>query len=192
MPGPSPPKRVVVKLKDASGRSVGKATITRARSSGIAISLDVMDLPPGEHAIHIQEHAKCEAPGFTSAGADFNPPPSIGSPDTHFDPESVHHGINNPLSPHPHAGDMENFTVQANGKVKSTVTNSRVSMDLVGGLGMIPITASGPQPPGPPYDSIFVKGGTALVIYAESDDMKSDPSGNAGDRIACGEIILQR
>jgi len=36
--------------------------------------------------------------------------------------------------------------------------------------------------------SIFSNGGTALVIHAQADDLKSDPSGNAGDRIACGAI----
>jgi Cu-Zn family superoxide dismutase len=36
--------------------------------------------------------------------------------------------------------------------------------------------------------SLFVYGGTALVIHAKADDMKSDPAGNAGDRIACGTI----
>jgi superoxide dismutase, Cu-Zn family len=36
--------------------------------------------------------------------------------------------------------------------------------------------------------SIFSNGGTALVIHAKADDMKTDPAGNAGDRIACGVI----
>ena len=36
--------------------------------------------------------------------------------------------------------------------------------------------------------SVFTGGGTALVIHAKADDMKSDPAGNAGDRIACGVI----
>ena len=36
--------------------------------------------------------------------------------------------------------------------------------------------------------SVYSNGGTALVIHAKADDMKSDPAGNAGDRIACGTI----
>ena len=35
---------------------------------------------------------------------------------------------------------------------------------------------------------LAVNGGTALVIHAKPDDMKTDPAGNAGDRIACGII----
>jgi len=37
-------------------------------------------------------------------------------------------------------------------------------------------------------NSLFHEGGTALVIHAKPDDLMSDPSGNSGDRIACGVI----
>ena len=37
-------------------------------------------------------------------------------------------------------------------------------------------------------NSLFANGGTALMIHAKADDMKTDPAGNAGDRIACGVI----
>jgi Cu-Zn family superoxide dismutase len=37
--------------------------------------------------------------------------------------------------------------------------------------------------------SVFAGGGTALMIHAKADDLKSDPAGNAGDRIACGTIL---
>ena len=37
-------------------------------------------------------------------------------------------------------------------------------------------------------NSVFANGGTALMIHAKADDLMSDPSGNAGDRIACGTI----
>jgi Cu-Zn family superoxide dismutase len=37
-------------------------------------------------------------------------------------------------------------------------------------------------------NSLFTDGGTSLVIHAKADDMKTDPSGNSGDRIACGMI----
>jgi superoxide dismutase, Cu-Zn family len=69
----------------------------------------------------------------------------------------------------PHAGDMNNFTVRANGTARVTITDPRVNL----GTGSY---------------SLFADGGTALVIHAKADDMKTDPSGNSGDRIACGVI----
>jgi len=37
-------------------------------------------------------------------------------------------------------------------------------------------------------NSLFANGGTAIMVHAKADDMKTDPAGNAGDRIACGAI----
>jgi Cu-Zn family superoxide dismutase len=67
----------------------------------------------------------------------------------------------------PHAGDMNNFVVRANGT--GTIIDPRVNL-------------------GSNSYSLFTDGGTALVIHAKADDMKTDPSGNSGDRIACGVI----
>jgi len=36
--------------------------------------------------------------------------------------------------------------------------------------------------------SVFSNGGTALMIHEKADDLKTDPTGNAGGRIACGTI----
>jgi len=85
----------------------------------------------------------------------------------HFNPANKKHGMQNPEGPH--AGDMHNFTVDAKGTAKTTIVNPNVTM--------------GSEP-----NSIYANGGTALVIHATADDMKTDPAGNAGDRIACGAI----
>jgi superoxide dismutase, Cu-Zn family len=143
-----------VALKDAAGKDVGMAMLSEAKGGGVSIDIDFKGLPPGEHALHFHQTAKCEAPGFTTAAG-------------HFNPAMKKHGTENPEGPH--AGDMANFTVAANGTAKTTIVNKNVTL----GAGA---------------NSLFTDGGTALMIHAAADDMKSDPAGNAGARIACGTV----
>jgi superoxide dismutase, Cu-Zn family len=93
--------------------------------------------------------------------------PPFTSAGGHFNPGGKQHGMENPAGHH--AGDMPNITVGADGTLRTTITNANVTL------------ADGPN-------SVYTNGGTALVIHAAADDMKTDPSGNAGDRIACGVI----
>lgn len=142
-------------LTNAQGATVGHAKLS-ATSDGVKISVEVSQLTPGDHGIHIHNVGKCEGPAFTTAGG-------------HFNPTSAHHGTHNAADPKPHLGDLPNLTVDAKGKGKLSFVVSGATLD-----------------PGP--NSLFHDGGTALVIHAKADDLMSDPSGNSGDRIACGVI----
>jgi len=62
-----------VELKNAKGESVGTAMLSEKAGQGVTIKLNLKNLPAGEHAAHIHGVAKCEAPGFTTAGPHFNP-----------------------------------------------------------------------------------------------------------------------
>ena len=93
--------------------------------------------------------------------------PDFQSAGPHFNPDTKKHGLKNPEGPH--AGDMNNFMVNPKGMSMATVTDMRVNL-------------------GSDNHSLFSNGGTALVIHEKADDMKTDPSGNSGGRIACGVI----
>jgi Cu-Zn family superoxide dismutase len=87
----------------------------------------------------------------------------------HFNPDQKKHGINNPEGHH--NGDIPvNLKVKADGTDKISVKVPGVSLD--------------PNSP----NSLFTNGGTSLVIHQKADDMLTDPSGNSGNRIACGVI----
>ena len=93
--------------------------------------------------------------------------PDFKSAGAHFNPDNKKHGFDNPEGHH--AGDMKNFYVDARG-----ISNGKMQDDDVN-LGA-------------DAHSLFSNGGTAIVIHAKADDMKTDPSGNSGDRIACGIV----
>src|SRR5690606_19270040 len=155
-------RTAIARLLDAQGTSVGTATF-RQRGETVVIDLEVKGLQPGEHAVHIHNVGACHAEGedgkaFTSAGP-------------HFNPFNKQHGTENPEGPH--AGDLPNITVGADGTAKARFENSLVTL------------ADGP------VNSLFQPGGTCLVIHAGPDDYRTDPAGNAGDRVACGVIERQ-
>lgn len=93
--------------------------------------------------------------------------PDFKSAGGHFNPSGKQHGKENPSGSH--AGDMSNFEVGADGTAKFSTVNAGVT--LTEGA-----------------NSLFHEGGTALVIHDKADDYKTDPTGNAGNRIACGVI----
>jgi Cu-Zn family superoxide dismutase len=82
----------------------------------------------------------------------------------HFNPTGRDHGY---LAPNgPHAGDMPNQSVGSDGALRAQVFNPSVTLDD-GDAGI---------------------GGRALMIHAKPDDYTSQPSGDAGDRLACAVI----
>ena len=85
----------------------------------------------------------------------------------HFNPGNHQHGI---MSGEGHAGDMPNLHVPQSGELKVEIVNRAITLEK-----------------GKP-NSVLDGDGSALVIHAKADDYKSDPAGNAGDRIACGVI----
>ena len=136
-------------LMGASGQVLGQVRMW-ATPGGVTFRIGAAGLPHGIHGVHVHSVGRCVGPGFASAGP-------------HWNPTAHKHGFNNPAGPH--AGDLPNVTVAANGVLAEAVTL-----------------------PGASFASLLDADGAALVIHARADDYATDPSGNSGDRIACAVI----
>lgn len=146
-------------LINASGQTIGSVRAWQT-GGGLAFRIDASGLPHGVHGVHVHSVGRCDPPDFASAGP-------------HWNPDGKHHGINNPMGPH--AGDLPNVEVAANGVLGATVTLPNANI-------FAPTGAPG---------ALLDADGASIVIHAAADDYKTDPSGNSGARIACAVILRQ-
>jgi Cu-Zn family superoxide dismutase len=90
--------------------------------------------------------------------------PDAKSAGGHFNPDSKQHGA--PDAPEHHAGDFGNVTAGADGTIKTTMTVDFVTV------------ADGP------HSAV----GKAVIVHEKKDDLKTQPTGDAGGRVACGVV----
>jgi Cu-Zn family superoxide dismutase len=95
-------------------------------------------------------------------------PPAFQSAGDHFNPLGKKHGLENPDAAH--GGDLPNLEADAGGRTEYVAVTDRLTL------------APGPT-------SVFDADGSALVVHAGADDQRTDPSGNSGDRVLCGQIV---
>jgi Cu-Zn family superoxide dismutase len=89
----------------------------------------------------------------------------------HFNPDHKHHGFGNPDGHH--NGDFPSgISIGEDHTGEATFVLQSISLDPSA------------------TDSLFGNGGTSIVIHAHTDDQKTDPTGESGNRIACGVIQL--
>jgi len=94
-------------------------------------------------------------------------PPDFNSAGAHLNPAHRQHGLQNPQGAH--LGDLPNA--------------------VIGRSGSGTVSALLPGAPQEVISRVFDADGTAIVIHADDDDQRTDPSGNSGSRIACGVIV---
>jgi len=94
--------------------------------------------------------------------------PPFTSAGGHFNPANHKHGMMSPEGQH--AGDMPNLHIPQSGELTVEVLNTNITLEK-----------------GKP-NSVYDADGSAVIIHAGKDDYKTDPTGDAGGRIACGVI----
>lgn len=175
-PAASPAVRsVAVVLQDVNGQAVGRAALAETADGAVAIDVNVAGMTPGEHGIHVHAVGVCDPAGdppFASAGGHYNPTGAVHGalPDagSMASPEAAA-TTGSPVAAAGHAGDLGNVTVDDAGTGRLQITTDRFRLAELGDAD-----------------------GSALVVHADRDDLRTDPTGNSGGRIACGLIVASQ
>lgn len=107
------PVEVRTNIINTKGAKIGTVTLTQY-GAHVQMRIEAKQLSPGKHGIHFHETGLCDPPGFTTAGA-------------HFNPEHHQHGFNNTKGYH--AGDLPNIEADRHGKVNVYLLTSSVTLD---------------------------------------------------------------
>jgi Cu-Zn family superoxide dismutase len=162
---------ITTKLTTVDGKDAGTATFTPGADGAITVKVSVQNLSEGTHGIHVHAWGVCEAAGdkpFDSAGGHFNPGDALhGGPPAAMKQTAT--SVATPGAVSGHAGDLGNIKVDKDGKGTLEVVTDRFTL-AAGDL------------------SLQDKNGSSVVIHAKEDDLKTDPSGKSGARVACGVI----
>jgi Cu-Zn family superoxide dismutase len=142
----------------APGQAVATLQTAEGAAAGTATAT------AGEGGINLSLSAEGLPPGQHGAHVHMTgrcDPPAFESAGSHWNPGDRQHGLENPQGQH--AGDMPNLVIGDDGR-------GSLEYQLVGGS----------------LEGLLDGDGSAMVIHASADDQRTDPSGNSGDRIACG------
>lgn len=148
-------------LRDATGRSVGTASVFPASGGGVRIRVSANGLTPGMHGIHVHAVGTCDGStqtAFSSAGG-------------HFNPTGKQHGRQNPNGWH--GGDLPNLVVDASGNGSLDAVAESLTIDS--GAGAL----------------LDADGSAIVIHANPDDertDAGPQGPGNSGARVACGVI----
>ena len=159
-------RTVTAPINSTTGKTIGTVTL-KLYEEGSVFSAVLWHIKPGWHAIHFHQYPDCSDPdkGFLKSGG-------------HKNIDQNKHGI---ASGHGfHTGDLSNIyafsvdSVDAEKTENGHVIQARVEQIV------------------PWVNKNNFKESVAVVLHAEKDDYHSDPTGNAGPRIGCAVLNLQK
>ena len=108
-----------VQIRSTQGQIVGTATVTdktylfgEQSFESLSFKINLMGLPPGDHRVSIREHARCDAPDFTTVGGQLVPPNSSTKPQQM------------------RFGDLGNITVNADGKANASLGANTMAVPI--------------------------------------------------------------
>jgi len=154
------------KSSGSASKAAGKAHATLESKSGSTVT-GKADFVEKSGGVEISVEISGATPGMHGVHLHQNADCSAADASSaggHFNPDNAQHGA--PDAASHHGGDLGNITIGANGKGKLKI--------FVKGLTV----AAG--------DHSVV--GRSVVVHADPDDLKSQPAGNSGKRVACGAI----
>ena len=168
-PTPAPPEetpQAAAPANDHAGEDMKGFAIALAPTKGSSATGTVMVMSMGD-GVHFSGVISGLTPGKHGAHIHENgdcSAPDAASAGGHFNPAGANHGAPD-LIPH-HAGDLGNLVASNDGRAELNVHANGVALES--GANSI--------------------GGRALIVHAGEDDFKTQPTGNAGARVACGVI----
>ncbi len=150
-----------------AGAAVGPGSVTASMRDAAGRELGTVTLTEGDHGIAVAGRLTGLPPGehgFHLHAVGRCDPPSFESAGDHWNPARRRHGSDSKEGPH--AGDLSNLVVGQDSAVtvEGTTPGGTLGAD----------------------DGLLDADGAAVVVHAQPDDYRTQPSGDAGDRIACG------
>lgn len=102
-------------LVSSSGAVLGTVRVF-SEPTGVMLRIDAAGIPAGQHGVHVHATGRCDLPGFTSAGA-------------HWNPTEKEHGHRNPAGFH--MGDLGNLGVGADGRLVAGLLIPQATIDAL-------------------------------------------------------------
>jgi superoxide dismutase, Cu-Zn family len=154
-------------LQDAKDHLVGGASIADAAGRTLGSAVLTENAAGLNLAVLVTGQTPGKRHGIHLHASGACQGPAFASAGSHLNPAGRQHGSENPAGSH--LGDLPNLVINAAGA-------GRLTINLPGNPEAL-------------RASLFDNDGTAIVLHADPDDLRTDPSGNSGTRIACGALL---